>query len=143
MTLSDNNLDYSSIEENPQDAGNRLVSREPLIADSALGAQEKKTNVVFILAVNVGYGDSYGGGELRGALTPNLDQMARDGLRLTQFLVEPAGTPSRAALMQSPNKRCVLRCESKFQNRSSLPRSEGSAFGENPTLGGRGQYCRS
>ena len=29
----------------------------------------------------------------------NLDQMAREGLRLTQFLVEPACTPSRAALM--------------------------------------------
>jgi hypothetical protein len=29
------------------------------------------------------------------------------------------------------------------QNRSSLPRGEGSAFGENPTLGGRGQYRRS
>jgi Sulfatase len=59
-------------------------------------AQEKKPNVVFILADNVGYGDlgSYGGGELRGAPTPNLDQLAREGLRLTQYLVEPACTPS-------------------------------------------------
>ena len=64
-------------------------------------AQEKKPNVVFILADNVGYGDlgAYGGGELRGAPTPRLDQLAREGLRLTQFLVEPACTPSRAALM--------------------------------------------
>jgi arylsulfatase len=61
----------------------------------------KKPNVVFILADNVGYGDlgCYGGGELRGAPTPRLDQMAREGLRLTQFLVEPGCTPSRAALM--------------------------------------------
>ncbi len=61
----------------------------------------KAPNVVFILADNVGYGDlgCYGGGELRGAPTPRLDQMAREGLRLTQFLVEPACTPSRAALM--------------------------------------------
>jgi arylsulfatase len=61
----------------------------------------KRPNVVFILADNVGYGDlgCYGGGELRGAPTPRLDQMAREGLRLTQFLVEPACTPSRAALM--------------------------------------------
>src|SRR6476469_9857161 len=58
-------------------------------------------NVVFILADNVGYGDlgPYGGGELRGAPTPRIDQLAREGLRLTQFLVEPACTPSRAALM--------------------------------------------
>ena len=64
-------------------------------------AQEAKPNVVFILADNVGYGDlgPYGGGELRGAPTPRIDQLAREGLRLTQYLVEPGCTPSRAALM--------------------------------------------
>jgi hypothetical protein len=63
--------------------------------------QPKKPNVVFVLADNVGYGDlgAYGGGELRGAPTPNIDRLASEGLRLTQFLVEPACTPSRAALM--------------------------------------------
>jgi arylsulfatase len=67
----------------------------------AIAQQPQKPNVVFILADNVGYGDlgSYGGGELRGAPTPRLDQLAREGMRLTQFLVEPACTPSRAALM--------------------------------------------
>src|ERR1700740_1470287 len=67
----------------------------------AFAQQPQKQNVVFILADNVGYGDlgSYGGGELRGAPTPRLDQLAREGVRLTQFLVEPACTPSRAALM--------------------------------------------
>ena len=62
---------------------------------------QQKPNVVFILADNVGYGDlgAYGGGELRGAPTPRIDQLAREGLRLTQFLVEPACSPSRAALM--------------------------------------------
>ncbi|MBZ6077976.1 sulfatase-like hydrolase/transferase [Microvirga puerhi] len=64
-------------------------------------AQPTKPNVVFILADNLGYGDlgCYGGGELRGAPTPRIDQMARERLRLTQYLVEPACTPSRAALM--------------------------------------------
>ena len=46
--------------------------------------------------VNLG---SYGGGELRGAPTPRLDELAHEGLRFTQCLVEPACTPSRAALM--------------------------------------------
>ena len=57
-------------------------------------AQQNKPNVVFILLDNVGYGDlgPYGGGELRGAATPRIDQLAREGLRLTQFLVEPACT---------------------------------------------------
>src|ERR1700759_5870848 len=68
---------------------------------STAAQQPQKPNVVFILADNVGYGDRgpYGGGELRGAPTPRIDQLAREGLRLTQFLVEPACTPSRAALM--------------------------------------------
>jgi arylsulfatase A-like enzyme len=70
-------------------------------ATQAVAQQPPKPNVVFILADNVGYGDlgSYGGGELRGAPTPRLDALAQGGLRLTQFLVEPACTPSRAALM--------------------------------------------
>jgi Sulfatase len=37
--------------------------------------------------------------ELRGAPTPRLDQLASEGLRLKQLPVEPACTPSRAALM--------------------------------------------
>ena len=65
-------------------------------------AQQQKPNVVFILADNVGYGDlgAYGGGELRGAPTPRLDQLAREGLRLTQFLVEPACTLRAAGQAQ-------------------------------------------
>ena len=68
---------------------------------SSFAQQPQKPNVVFILADNVGYGDMgvYGGGELRGAPTPNIDQLAREGVRLTQYLVEPGCTPSRAALM--------------------------------------------
>ena len=64
-------------------------------------APSQRPNVIFILADNVGYGDlgPYGGGELRGAPTPRVDQLAREGLRLTQFLVEPSCTPSRSALM--------------------------------------------
>ncbi len=68
---------------------------------AATGRSQDKPNVVFILADNVGYGDlgPYGGGELRGAPTPRIDQLAREGLRLTQYFVEPGCTPSRAALL--------------------------------------------
>jgi hypothetical protein len=67
-------------------------------------AQQQKPNILFILADNIGYGDIgvYGGGEPHGAPTPRIDQFAAEGLRLTQFLVEPACTPSRAALMTPP-----------------------------------------
>jgi len=72
-----------------------------VVSMPAIAQQPQKPNVVFIVADNVGYGDLgvYGGGELRGAPTPRLDQLAAEGMRLTQFLVEPACTPSRAALM--------------------------------------------
>jgi arylsulfatase A-like enzyme len=61
---------------------------------------------------------------LRGAPTPRIDQLAREGLRLTQFLVEPACTPSRTALMTG-----------QYSNRSglSLVVIEGSSY----TLAGR------
>ena len=77
------------------------VAAVTVASTPAAAQQPQKPNVVFILADNVGYGDlgPYGGGELRGAPTPNIDQLAREGLRLTQYLVEPACTPSRAALM--------------------------------------------
>ena len=60
-----------------------------------------KPNVVLILMDNLGYGElgSYGGGVLRGAPTPQIDQLAQEGLRLTNFNVETQCTPSRAAIM--------------------------------------------
>lgn len=50
---------------------------------------------------NLGYGDlgCYGGGELRGAPTPRIDRLAAEGLRLTNFNVEPECTPSRSAFL--------------------------------------------
>jgi arylsulfatase A-like enzyme len=79
--------------------GSCLVALRLLVATAS--AQQQKPNILFILADNMGYGDIgvYGGGELRGAPTPRIDQLAAEGLRLTQFLVEPSCTPSRAALM--------------------------------------------
>jgi arylsulfatase A-like enzyme len=64
-------------------------------------AQLSRPNILLILADKIGYGEigAYGGGELRGAPTPRIDRLAAEGLRLTQFLVEPGCTPSRAALM--------------------------------------------
>ena len=41
----------------------------------------------------------YGGGEMRGAPTPNIDGIAHEGLRLTNYNVEAECVPSRASLM--------------------------------------------
>ena len=71
-----------------------------LTVTSAAYAQDKP-NIVLIFADNFGYGElgSYGGGITRGAPTPRLDALAREGTRLTNFNVEPSCTPSRSALM--------------------------------------------
>lgn len=64
-------------------------------------ATSGKPNIVFILTDNLGYGEPgcYGGGILRGAATPRIDQLAGEGLRLLNFNVEAQCTPSRSAIM--------------------------------------------
>src|SRR5688572_12702401 len=72
-----------------------------LAAAAGPATAQERPNVVILLGDNVGYGDigAYGGGEIRGMPTPRIDSIAAQGLRLTQYLVEVACTPSRAALM--------------------------------------------
>jgi arylsulfatase len=54
-----------------------------------------------ILLDNTGWGDfgCYGGGALRGAPSPRIDQLASEGILLQNFNTEPQCTPSRSALM--------------------------------------------
>lgn len=70
------------------------------LATPAHAAPTSRTpNVVIILADDLGFGDlgCYGSKTIR---TPRLDQMAANGLRLTNFLVsQPVCTASRASLM--------------------------------------------
>lgn len=72
-----------------------------LLSVATAQGEEVRPNIVFMLVDNFGYGDlgSYGGGELRGVPTPRLDKLAAEGLRLTNFNVEPECTPTRSALM--------------------------------------------
>ena len=60
-----------------------------------------KPNIVLVFMDNFGWGEPgfNGGGVIRGAPTPRLDQIASEGLRLTNFNVEAQCTPSRAAIM--------------------------------------------
>jgi len=63
------------------------------------GAQAKKSkpNIVVILADDLGYADiGCYGGEIK---TPNLDKLAKNGLRFTNFFNTARCCPSRAALM--------------------------------------------
>lgn len=67
---------------------------------AALAAQPStRPNVVFIMTDDAGYGDlgSYGATDIR---TPNLDRLAREGVRLTDFYANaPSCTPTRAGLI--------------------------------------------
>lgn len=60
-----------------------------------------KPNVIVMMVDNLGWGELgvYGGGELRGAATPRLDELANEGMLLQNFNVEPQCTPSRSAFM--------------------------------------------
>ncbi|MCP4769640.1 MAG: arylsulfatase [Gammaproteobacteria bacterium] len=67
----------------------------------ALAFSESKPNILLVFMDNFGWGEPgfNGGGIIRGAATPRLDQLASEGLRMTNFNVEVQCTPSRSALM--------------------------------------------
>ncbi|MEH6567772.1 MAG: arylsulfatase [Halioglobus sp.] len=61
----------------------------------------EQPNIVLVFLDNFGWGEPgfNGGGIIRGAPTPRMDQIASEGLRLTNFNVEVQCTPSRSAIM--------------------------------------------
>lgn len=73
----------------------------------------QKPNILIFLVDDMGWGDPgvYGGGIAIGAPTPNIDRMAREGLRLTSTYSQPTGSPTRATLMtgQLPVRHGVYR----------------------------------
>jgi len=75
-----------------------LASAGMTLASPLVGAQSRKPNIVFILCDDLGYGDlGCYGSKIH---TPNLDQMAADGIRFTNFSsADPVCSPSRAALL--------------------------------------------
>lgn len=95
----------------------------------ATRAAERPPNIVVIFADDLGYGDlgCFGHPTLR---TPNLDRMAGEGMKLTQFYsASPVCTPSRAALLTGrlPQRSgmCSDRRRVLFPNsKSGLPADE-------------------
>ena len=80
------------------------MKRRDFLASAAAGigsvyaAPAKPPNIVFILCDDLGYGDlGCYGSRIR---TPNLDRMATEGVRFTNFCAaDPVCSPSRAALL--------------------------------------------
>lgn len=92
-----------------------LVGPSPLITSvSQQAGNLQKPNVVLIMTDDVGYGDigSYGAPDVN---TPNIDRLAQEGIRLTDFYAAPVCTPTRAALITG-----------RYQQRVRLERPLGS-----------------
>jgi len=72
-----------------------VLSAAPQVAQSQ---DASRPNIVLIITDDVGYGDigSYGARDVR---TPNIDRLARQGTRFTDFYAMPQCTPTRAALI--------------------------------------------
>ena len=101
-----------------------LKSILPLITicllSQAISAQDEKPNVIFILADDSGYSDlGCYGGEIE---TPNLDSLAANGLRYTQFYNTGRCWPTRAALMTGYYPHQV--------HRDALPKYRGGGRGK-------------
>lgn len=86
-----------------------------LLAVIALARGAEKPNVIIIYADDLGYGDlgCYGHPSIR---TPNLDRMASEGMRFTDFYsAAEVCTPSRAALLTGRYPIRSGMCHEKFR----------------------------
>lgn len=99
-----------------------------LFSTSLIGAE--KPNVIVILADDLGYSDlGIYGGEIQ---TPNIDQLAREGVRFTGLKNASRCTPSRASFLTGRYSHSVgVGAMSKDEN---LPAYRGQLSAEAPTI---------
>jgi len=81
----------------------------------------KKPNIIFLMADDLGYGDTgFNGNKV--IKTPHLDAMAKDGIRLTRFYsIGPVCTPTRASCLTG---RHYMRFGMMRANMGKLPKQE-------------------
>ncbi len=60
---------------------------------------QNKPNIVLIYGDNIGIGEIYSYGGVRGVPTPNIDRLGKEGIRLTNFNVEYTCIPSRISML--------------------------------------------
>ena len=101
---------------------------------------ESKPNIVFILADDMGYGDlgCYGHPV---AKTPNIDQLARDGVRFTQaYSNGPECSPTRTALLtgryqqRTMGLECAIGTGNVGRYDHAIERAENRDLGLTPSL---------
>ena len=70
-----------------------------LMVSGTVQAQTSRPNIVLMFPDNLGWGEVGVYGGVRGQLTPRIDKLAAEGIRLNNFNVEFSCVVSRAALM--------------------------------------------
>ena len=92
---------YIQLEKMNKEKWSKEESEVDSVLESLADKNGRNPNIVFILADDMGWADltCYGGGKVRGTETPNLDQMAFEGMKFLSFYSEPSCTPTRTALM--------------------------------------------
>lgn len=78
--------------------GTSFWSLRHALGQKSKAASGRAPNIVVLLCDDLGYGDlgCYGNRVIR---TPNVDRLASEGVRLTEFYATPTCTPSRASLL--------------------------------------------
>ncbi len=93
----------------------------------AAGAQQKQPNIILLVSDDTGWGDlgAYGGGEGRGAPTPNFDRLSAEGMTFYSFYAQPSCTPGRAAMItgRHPNRSGMTTVSFQGQG-GGLPHAE-------------------
>ncbi|WP_281637204.1 sulfatase family protein [Flavobacterium marginilacus] len=74
-----------------------FLSNQVIYAQQKKVPKEQKPNVIVIIADDAGWNDvGYNGSEIK---TPNIDNLAKNGVQLNRFYVSPTCSPTRAALL--------------------------------------------
>jgi arylsulfatase len=76
-----------------------VLALKATVSAQAGRTQQTRPNIVLIFPDNLGWGEVGAYGSVRGALTPRIDRLAAEGIRLDNFNVEFSCTVSRAALL--------------------------------------------
>ena len=113
--------------ESPSDAPEAAVDTEATVAP-ATPVEDNRPNILFILADDLGYTDLGAfGGEIS---TPNLDTLAFEGVRLTNFHSAPYCAATRASLMSGTTTReagVIIHNDILRPNVATMPERLGAA----------------
>ena len=107
------------------------------ITDRKANPDQAKPNIILIMCDDMGYGDlgCYGQPYIS---TPNIDNMAREGMRFTQaYAGSPVSAPSRASLMTGQHTgHCEVRGNKEYWTQASTvmygDNKEFSVVGQHP-----------